>query len=159
MSKSTKSQRKTRYQGTTITLEQYQLLYAYIRHDVTPSRRSLNNSAIPRPPRCSSTSREQVVNFSSLKRFKGIASRLEYRTTDDELVFKVGSRILLPNSRFNEVITEAHSSAGYKHLNLRCTIEKVCMMLLNYFLFKSKNRIKIVKLKQTSSKAYSFLSI
>lgn len=108
--------------GTTLTLEQYNLIVTFLRFGQKPSKKSLRNAGI------FGTLNEGAKSggkSSPIARFRSIAKRLQYRDSDNELVFTSNSKIVLPSSRFDEVIMQAHTSGGKKHWNLAKTMLKV----------------------------------
>ena len=118
MSKTNNSSAK-KERGTTLTLEQYNLFVAFLRNSVKPNRKILKNAGL-----AGKLDADQVLSANSkvaYARFRSIANR----ESDNELIFKSNSKIVLPRTRFEEVIMRAHKSRGNKHLNLTKTIEKV----------------------------------
>lgn len=105
-----------------LTLEQYEMIAAFLKDGIKPSRKSLKNAGLTGIQNGSPDGGKMKAPFV---RFRSIAKRLTFRESDGELIFKANSKIILPNNRFEDTILTAHKSNGPKHLNITRTIQKV----------------------------------
>ena len=114
--------------GTSLSKQQYEILFNFLKFGAKPDSEQLKSavssgskSKIDVGP---SRRRSPLSNFR-FKNVKSIAKRLKISTTGKEIVFRSNGKIVVPNNRFDEVITAAHCNNGTNHLNISKTIEKV----------------------------------
>lgn len=125
MPKTTDSKKKTD-RGRSFSKQQYDLIFNFLKTGQKPNAIDLKSAGLT-----GDTDGDfQHPNTSSYFRFKSFAKRLSIREDDQELVFKANNKIVLPTSRFEEVIKKAHCNNGKKHLNITKTIEKVCLQVV-----------------------------
>ena len=108
--------------GTSLSKEQYDLIYDFLKYGKKPSNEALQQADLYG----NLNTGHLHPNTSKFARLKSIAKRLRIRN-DQQLVFKSNNKIVIPNSQFEEVIMEAHANVrrGGKHLNITRTLEAV----------------------------------
>lgn len=107
--------------GTSLSKEQYDLIYSFLKTGKKPDIQQLKSACL----NGNKSNALQHPKMSSCFRFKSVASRLKIKEDGKELVFKANNKIVLPINRFEEVITKVHQNDGKKHLNITRTLEKV----------------------------------
>ena len=116
-SKKSTGPKTTSDRGFTLSQNQYDLILNYLKNGITPTSRDFKAAELD-----GLTASKHTGAFS---RFKSIMRRLRYRSSDNALLFYGNSKIVLPNTRFTEVIKNAHKNKGDKHINFTKTLEKV----------------------------------
>lgn len=133
-----------------LTLEQYEMIVAFLKHGIKPSRKSIKNTGLTGTQDGGPDGGKKKSPFV---RFRSIAKRLTYRASDGELIFKANSKIILPKNRFEDTILTAHKSNGPKHLTITKTIQKVCRIARSNWLASVPSSIF-----ETGGKTLLFLS-
>lgn len=107
-----------------LTLKQYNIILSYLNTGVKPPIRTLEDADLV------GNLNGGVNKSGRYHRLKSIASRLALRPTDGALIFASNGKVVIPSSKFEEVIEKVHQSTVDQHLNASQTLAKVCLILL-----------------------------
>ena len=102
-----------------LTLKQYNIILSYLNTGIKPPTEALEEADLV-------TALNGGINkCGKYHRLRSLASRLSLRPTDGALVFASNGKVVIPSSKFVQIIKQAHKSGGEKHLNVTQTLAKV----------------------------------